>query len=319
MEYRKIIKFGNSSFVVSLPAAWIKKNNIKKGDSIFFEESNNSDLIFRPNNITTTIKKRIVITATDKSFPDLNREIISNYIKGFAVLEIIDENMLTRSKDIKDLLQNLIGIEILEQTQKRLIAKDLIDIDSISLSGIVKRMDVIIRSMLDDSFNCLTSNKKDVEEKIASIHDRDLDVNRLYFLAFRVLRILMNNPTLAAKKQISNSKIFSYATLVESLEKIADTIKRSTRQFPNLNTDKEYKEELMSLLQNLYELYIDSMKAYLNDDVQLAFSIGSSKDSFIENHNNFLKKYRDVETARLYDHLNSRLIYIRNIGRSIYQ
>ena len=28
MYYRKLIKFGGSSFVVSLPAEWIRKNNL---------------------------------------------------------------------------------------------------------------------------------------------------------------------------------------------------------------------------------------------------------------------------------------------------
>ena len=52
MDYRKLIKFGESSHVISLPASWIRKNNLKKGDHIYFEENGNNELV-----ITAEIKK----------------------------------------------------------------------------------------------------------------------------------------------------------------------------------------------------------------------------------------------------------------------
>ena len=197
MEFRKIIKFGKSSYVVSLPSDWIKKNNIKKGDQIFFEESSNNALIFKINNTPNKIiKKKININSTNKSLIDIERLIISYYVKGYNTFAIIDNNMATRSKKIKAILQNLIGLEILEQTQKRLEAKDLTDINAISIEGLIKRMDIIIRSMMEDSVNCLSYNKKEIENAIQSINDRDNDVNRLTFLGYRVLRFYFNYPHL---------------------------------------------------------------------------------------------------------------------------
>ena len=45
MEYRKLISFGKSSFVVSLPKSWIKQNKLKKGDLIHFEDEGNNLVI----------------------------------------------------------------------------------------------------------------------------------------------------------------------------------------------------------------------------------------------------------------------------------
>ncbi len=39
MEYRKLISFGKSSFVVSLPKSWVTQNKMKKGDLVYFEDS----------------------------------------------------------------------------------------------------------------------------------------------------------------------------------------------------------------------------------------------------------------------------------------
>jgi antitoxin component of MazEF toxin-antitoxin module len=45
MEPRKIIKFGNSSYVVTLPYTWIKQNNLEKGYSINVKKKKDSLVI----------------------------------------------------------------------------------------------------------------------------------------------------------------------------------------------------------------------------------------------------------------------------------
>ena len=59
------------------------------------------------------------------------------------------------------------------------------------------------------------------------------------------------------------------------------------------------------------------MKAYLTEDTNLAFKIVSTKDIVIDTHKKFLSKYNDVETALITENLNSKLIYIRNLARTI--
>ena len=39
MEPRKIIQFGNSSYVITLPQDWMKENNLDKGDKLNVTES----------------------------------------------------------------------------------------------------------------------------------------------------------------------------------------------------------------------------------------------------------------------------------------
>ena len=37
-EFRKLMAFGNSSYVVSVPKAWVEKNRLKKGDVLVVDE-----------------------------------------------------------------------------------------------------------------------------------------------------------------------------------------------------------------------------------------------------------------------------------------
>ena len=47
MDYRKIISFGKTSFVMSIPKSWVIKNGLKKGDLVSLEE-NEGNLIMSP-------------------------------------------------------------------------------------------------------------------------------------------------------------------------------------------------------------------------------------------------------------------------------
>ena len=49
METRKLIKFGGSSHIIAIPNAWIKKNSLGKGDTIYIEENGNNELILHPS------------------------------------------------------------------------------------------------------------------------------------------------------------------------------------------------------------------------------------------------------------------------------
>ena len=67
MEYRKLIKFGESSFVVSIPKTWMTKNNLKKGDLVYFSENGNNELIIAPQlKEEDKEEKKIIINADNK-------------------------------------------------------------------------------------------------------------------------------------------------------------------------------------------------------------------------------------------------------------
>ena len=48
METRKIMALGKSSLVVSLPKAWIKSNNLNRGDILALEVQRDLSLVIHP-------------------------------------------------------------------------------------------------------------------------------------------------------------------------------------------------------------------------------------------------------------------------------
>src|SRR3989338_1488403 len=80
MEYRKLISFGKSSYVVSLPKTLVIQNKLKKGDLIYFDE-NGANLILKKNDTSlSNPEKEIVINIDGKSDERLQREVNAAYV-----------------------------------------------------------------------------------------------------------------------------------------------------------------------------------------------------------------------------------------------
>ena len=128
MDFRRIIKFGNSSYVVSLPKTWIVKNNLKKGDLLYYKENNVDSLILTTKEKEDPIAlKEITIPLYSMNSETIQRYVYSKYLAGFDVITLVGEKEIrTYEKDIREILNNLIAFEIVEQTKGKLVVKDFI-------------------------------------------------------------------------------------------------------------------------------------------------------------------------------------------------
>jgi antitoxin component of MazEF toxin-antitoxin module len=76
MEFRKLINFGKTSHVVSIPKAWLLKNKLNKGDTVSLQEVD-GNLLLSPN--TGQAKKEpkeIVINVDNKDKSQIQRELM---------------------------------------------------------------------------------------------------------------------------------------------------------------------------------------------------------------------------------------------------
>ena len=81
MDYRKIIKFGNSSHILSLPKDWLRKNKLKKGDLVYISENGNDELVLSPQLKDENQESEITITE-NSSIDELHRKLVSSYMEG---------------------------------------------------------------------------------------------------------------------------------------------------------------------------------------------------------------------------------------------
>src|SRR3989338_5158104 len=89
MGYRKLIGFGDSSFVVSLPKDWINKHGLKKGDGLMLDVENDAIKVrpFNTNNINSKEDTEISIEYTEDK-QRFKAELIYAYISNFNLINI---------------------------------------------------------------------------------------------------------------------------------------------------------------------------------------------------------------------------------------
>ena len=238
MEFRKLIGFGKSSLVVSLPKAWLHENGLNKGDLVYIQPDKDELRVSAKERRTSSEPKRVIINTEGKTMRKIESEIVSAYLNNADIWELRGSNLRNDGHQVKEILQNLAGMEVLEHDSSKIIAKGLLDMGGLSIEAMIRRVDLIVRSMLQDS---TAPVHEDFHE---SILHRDQDVNRMVFLVKRLIRQALEQPAVAKKLVKSNKDLLRDWELVSHLESAGDEVKRASRFFKSLDVKHKRHKEL---------------------------------------------------------------------------
>ena len=315
MEYRKIISFGKNSFVVSIPKPWIRQNKLGKGDLIYIEE-NETYLVLHPRPKENQKEERtITITVDKKSISQIQRELIPAYINNNRTIILVGEDLKKKAATIEPIIQNLIALEIMEQTSTKIVARDFLDMKDISIMELIRKMDVITRAMLEDCLNMYE------EDTYTSINHRDKDVNRLSYLIFRAINFGFENPTYMLKKyKLDSHDLLHYYLLTHHLEATADDVRRIARYMQKTSMDPENQKKFTSLLAKAKQNYLDTLKAFYTQQTDLAQKVAERKANIIKECEQFIEKHKQDEwIGSLVTHFKRLIANIHKLGRIVYE
>jgi len=316
MEYRKLISFGKSSFVVSLPKSWIKQNKLKKGDLIHFEDEGNNLVIKKKEEESLIpVEKERTINITNKDIEQIKREVYSSYILNFRTIVLKGDDVRTNISKLQQIFHDLIALEIMEVTSNSIVAKDFLDMDKVSVKELISKMDIITRAMFKE---CCTEF---TEKNYFNINDRDKDVNRLFFLLYRTIYYNLDNPFKAIKNLNHNPiQLFNFYLVGYYLEGIADEVRRTARFAHKLKISEKEKSSLRNLLERLNDYYLETIKSVNSQNVEKALELSSKRHQFHLEIDKIEKDNIKIENYQLLVARIRRLVsYTHNLGRLVYQ
>ena len=311
MDTRKLISFGTSSYVVSVPKQWVQDNKLKKGDLLHVEKRN-EELVLSRNEVPQHEPLRISIGTDGKTIERLRIEIISAYLNNYEIIEIYGKQLEQEATQVKEIIRTLSGLEVVQQTATRIIARDLINLREISITTLIRRVDNIIRSMLQDMVESFHQNHYE------SIYERDMEVNRLVFLAFRVIRVAMQNTKLARTLALSPLELLYSKEIISKLENIGDQAKRIARHIKATSTlTAQEREDLRNLAVRLNADYFLVMKAYYKRDLALAFQTEAAHKEVLSQCSAYQQRNNILHTAGIITNYKNLRGAIRDISRAI--
>ena len=314
MEHRKIIQFGNSSFVISLPKDWMQKNSLKKGDTIYLLNETDNSLKLTSEYKEIEKQKEIVINLTNKDIDTAAREIFSAYVNNYSKIKLVGNNSDDKEKISwirKELLVRMIGLEVLEQTSNSLVIHDLLDFKDISLKNLLKRAEIICNSMLSDSIGSIETGS------FESIYQRDIDINRISHLVHKIVNTCLENPSFLRKMGINYRQLFDYWIISDNLEKFADESKRISRLFVGLSLKKNQRDELISIYKEVESDYLNVMKSYYKKDKKLAYEINNNRTDILNKCDKFFEKNHHPVIGNIIEKMKSAETFVRNISRVV--
>ncbi len=276
MHVRRLVKAGESSHTVALPKQWLDRCKLKKGDVVYLFEDVSGEL-----RVSTDFKEQeperreITIDVKGKAPDTLQREVTSAYVNNYSVIRLVGEDVGKLEKYVREVLNNFIALEIAEQSPKSIVVKDMLDLREVDVSTLVKRMDMLVRSMLQEGVHGKVS-----DEVLEEVRVKDDDVNRLYFLLYRLLKAGVREDSVASQLGLSRKSILSRWYVMVNVENMADAV----RHVYSLLSTKKMKEvaDAQSILSAVETMYAKAMAAFYKSDKSAADSIARERLHIVE-------------------------------------
>lgn len=316
MDIRKLISFGKTSYVISLPKDWVKRNNLQKGDMISLQEHDGGDITVSSNNKKPASESTEVIINVDKKDANrLQREITSAYINNYNPIVLVGTELKSKAAEIKNTTKNLIALEIMQQTSDKIIARDFLNMEKVSIPSLVRKMDIIVRDMIVDCKKCFE------EDLYESIYGRDDDINRLNFLIFRAIKSALQNPDILRAYKTTTYELVTQWFVNLHLEKIGDHIKRIARNMKIMKNKITPKNAalLLETLTFAEKRYLDTIKAYYNNDTSLAYGLASTKKEALDSCAYIATKHKQYDVwVDTIDKIKQMVADTHDIVRTVY-
>ncbi len=250
---RKIAKIGPSTLMISLPAAWAKKNNLSKGDEINIEESENSIQITPSSETKAKTPMRISIDISALNTRAIKWVLSSLHKKGYEEIELIygsKDNLPVIHQVVSDLF---LGFVISKQTDKLCILKSVSVENPEEFDTVLRRAFLVTLSMAESTYEFM---KEDKISELKSIVITERTNNQLTNFCERLIN----------KNYVSNKNISFNYTIVWNLEKVCDNYKYIIDHIEATEM-KKFSKNLLSIFKSSNEHLREYYEAYYSFDV----------------------------------------------------
>ena len=261
---------GGASYVITLPKGWVKSNNIVKNDPVGIISKSDGSLV-----ITTEImEKKIqrikefnVNEKTNDAF--LLRQLIGAYIAGYNSIKIKSTTKIPLKvrSSVRTFTQIIIGQEVVEESDKTIVIKDLLKPAEMPFNSTIKRMHLMVKSMHEDAIKTFESGNKKIIEEIML---KENDVDRLHWLVARQYNMMLQDIDLAEKMNITLNMASTYFFISRIIERMGDHVVRIAKNVQKITgdkLDKKIKDKIQNASDIALNIFNKSIGSFFRKDI----------------------------------------------------
>ena len=276
MEARKVQRVGYSTLTVSLPRAWVEDVKLKAGDIVSIKREDDGSLKLIPGTEHEREEvKNVVVNADLCSSPNLlTRVITANYILGHDAIQIVAKEELKKGhlQEIRATTQRVTGLSIVEQTLRQITLQSFIDPTRFPIYGLMRRLHIIISSMLDASIKALVEKRAELAAEVPHMEEES---DRIYWLIVRQLLLAIQDRAAGSKMGIESPlHVVGNRVLAKTLEEMADSAENIANEVLALKDREMISESILNDIAKFStqvgKISEQSFKAFLAGDIKLA-------------------------------------------------
>ncbi len=299
MEPRKVQKVGYSTLSVSLPMNWAKKAGVKKGDLIFISEESDSTL-----RLTTEQGKAedntVYLVNVDKcdNTKVLARVIVGNYVLGRNVIRVESDRRLMREQiqSIREVTQRLLGIGIIEESDRHLLLQCSINPKNFPLETVVRRLFVLTSIMFKEILDSLIDGDMELAKDAIT---REYEADTIYWLLARLLASAQQSRVISESIGISDPMdIVQHSIIAWYLEMIGDRVNNIAENIIRLHeirheSDDDLIERLIQIGMIAFTMFDKAVKSVFDKDISVASDAVDLYETVASEESRLLKRFQN--------------------------
>jgi len=309
MDLRKVQRTSSGTFFVCLPKEWAERNGLDRGFVIAISETADGRLVIDAEYGTESAPQVAVVRPT----PHLDREIIEKYLLGYDIIRVeAKERISLGDRDrVKRTSSRLVGLEIVEEDQSRIVMQCLLEPSAFPPEKILRREYSIASGMHRDAVTALVEGDVHLGKNVVA---RDNEVDRLYFLLVRILRTVIQNPGLSEKLEILPIDCLDYRLVASLVESIGDQSVQVAEKAVKLGSAKivgKLSQLVLRFHKVVYDSHENALRAMFSRNVSLAESVGAREEKIAS----VLREIESVAQAQPVEVASQILAAVSSLGR----
>ncbi len=304
MEPRKVQKVGYSTLSVSLPMDWAKKMSVNKGDILFLSEENDGALRITPEP-TATEDQSIYVVNVDKcdNTKVLERVIVGNYVLGRNMIRVESERRLMREQieSIRRVTQRLLGIGIIEESDRHLLLQCSVDPKQFPLNTVIKRLYVITSIMFKETMDAIMDRDMELARDAIT---REHEADTIFSLLVRLLASAQQSRGIAESIGIKDPMDIVESNLIAwYLEIVSDRLNDIAENIISLEKYRDDSHEgLLDRLGQIgqlgFTMFDKAMNSFFEKDIKIASDAVDLYDAIDNQEGSLLIRFQDISNSQ---------------------
>jgi phosphate uptake regulator len=272
-ESRRVQLTGGSTMVVSLPIEWARSVGIKPRDEVYLAPQSDMSLLITIGPNRQEPSETAIAIAPNENDEEILRRFIAYYIAGFDIIrfQFRGHSPEVRSKLKSRIRDQLIGVEIVEETSESILAQCLRGHMDLPLKKALGRMSILTSAMTSDAVDSLMTGEVEIAKDIIG---RDDEVDRFSHFIARQLNLAVHNRATIQEIGLSTAQdCMNYRLIVKSIERIADhavQIANSAVMLTGRKIPQPLIEKIQKLSKQSRDIYDNALRSVYTKNGKLA-------------------------------------------------